>query len=48
MVIKLIAFAMVVSLAYSILHFLIVCVGEITAVVATMGIAHFIIKKVGI
>ncbi len=48
MVIKLIAFGMVVSLVYAILHFLIVCVGEITAVVATMGFVHFIIKKVGI
>ena len=44
MVIKLLAFAMVVSLVYSTLHFLIVCVGEITSVVATLGIAHLVIK----
>ncbi len=48
MVSKLLAFAMTISLIYSILYFLMVCVGEITSVVATLGIAHLIIRTLSV
>ena len=47
-VIKVLIFLMAVSLIYTVAHFLMVCFGEIAAIVVTLGITHFIIKKVGI
>ena len=47
-VIKVLIFLVAVSIVYTVAHSLMVCFGEIAAIVVTLGIAHFIIKKMGI
>lgn len=45
---KLIMFLAGISVMYTVTHFLLACFGEIIAILATLGIAHLIIKTAGI